>query len=375
MPKTKTNPILPIFLIFLLFLLGAAILWLIVPALAENRFGSPAANLTPVQKWQYGLQVLVHENDLTMPLSIIGQESTFTIPSGASVTSVAMDLQSKGLIKSWQAFRYYVIYKGMDTGIKAGDFSLSPTMTAVQISDAIQSIYSTEVSFYIYPGWRAEEVAAALPTSGIEVSPEEFMAVVLAPASLNLPADLEGIPSLEGFLFPGTYTINRQVTPPELAMIFVSRFTESVTPEIQAEIQNHGLSLYQGIVLASIVQRETFDDSERSLMASVFFNRLASGMRLETDPTVQYALGYNAEWGGWWKTPLVLSDLAVQSSFNTYIISGLPERPISNPDMPSILAVARPAESGYYYFRAKCDGSGSHVFSQTYEEHLQNACQ
>ena len=375
MTKTKTNPIIPVFLVFLLLLLGAAILWLIVPTLAENRFGSPAGNLTAMQKWQYGLQVLVHENDLTMPVSLVGQESTFTIPSGASVTSVAMDLQSRGLIKNWQAFRYYVIYKGFDTGIKAGDFSLSPIMTAVQISEAIQSTYSAEVSFYIYPGWRAEEVAAALPTSGIEVSPEEFMAVVQNPGSLVLPAALQGIPTLEGFLFPGTYIINRQVTPQELAMIFVARFMDSVTAEIQAEIQNKGLTFYQGIVLASIVQRETFDDSERSLMASVFFNRLAAGMKLETDPTVQYALGYNVEWGGWWKTPLVLSDLEVQSPFNTYIIPGLPERPISNPDMPSILAVARPAESGFFYFRAKCDASGSHVFSQTYEEHLQNACQ
>ncbi len=375
MKNKKTNSIIPLFLIVLLLLLGSAILWLIVPTLAENRFGSSASNLSTVQKWQYGLQVLVHENDLTVPVSLIDQEIGFTIPSGASVTSVAMELQSAGLINNWQAFRYYVIYKGMDTGIKAGDFTLSPKMTAIQISDAIQSTYSAEVSFFIYPGWRAEEIAAALPTSGIEVSPETFLAVVANPGNLNLPPALQGIPSLEGFLYPGAYTINRQVTAVELAMIFVGRFLESINLDTQTEIQAQGLTLYEGIILASIIQRETFDDSERSLMASVFFNRLASGMKLETDPTVQYALGYSADWGGWWKTPLTLNDLTVQSDYNTYLIPGLPDRPISNPDLPSILAVARPAESNFYYFRAKCDGSGSHIFSQTYDEHLQNACQ
>jgi UPF0755 protein len=374
MRDLKINPILPIILILFMTIIGVSILWLGVPILAEASFGNSADNLSSFQKWKYSMDVLVNENSLNNPVSIFESEISFTIPAGASVTSVAMDLEEKGLITDWQAFRYYVIYKGYDTQIKAGDFTLSPSMTAVEISEAIQSTFSEEVSFYIYPGWRAEEIAAALPTSGIDVSTEAFLAVVQNPSSLILPTNLQGISSLEGFLFPGSYVINRTVTAEQLALIFVQRFTESVSPELQTQLQTHGLSFYEGIILASIVQRETFNDSERAMIASVFYNRLDAGMKLETDPTVQYALGYSEGWGGWWKTPLVLGDLEVQSSYNTYLIPGLPDRPISNPDLHSIQAVAYPETSPYYYFRAKCDNSGSHVFSVTYAEHLNHAC-
>lgn len=374
MRKSKTNPVIPVLLILLLLFVGGAILWLGIPVMAADSFGDAADNLTAFQKWNYSLQLLVHEKQLTTPVSATAIDTPFTISPGASVTSVAIQLEDYGLISNWQAIRYYIIYKGQDTQIKAGDFTLSPSMTAIEIASAIQSTYSAEVEFYIYPGWRAEEIAAALPTSGIEVSPDDFLSVVRNPAALGLTGNLQGLSSLEGFLFPGSYVINRQVTAEELALILVQRFNETVTPEIQAQLQNNGLSFYQGIILASIIQRETFDDSERAMMASVFYNRLASGMKLETDPTVQYALGYSETWGGWWKTPLAISDLSVQSPFNTYIIPGLPEQPISNPDLPSILAVAQPESSGYYYFRANCDGSGSHLFSQTFEEHLSKAC-
>lgn len=375
MRKSTINPLVPLLLIFLMAIVGIAILWLGVPTLAEGSFGPVAENLTPMQRWTYSLQVLVNENRLNMPKSLVESQTIFTIPSGASVTSVAMALEQNGYISSWEAFRFYVIYKGMDTQIKAGDFKLSPSMTAIEISQSIQSAYSADVPFYIYPGWRAEEIAAALPSSGIEVTPEEFMAVVKNPISLNLPGNLQGLLSLEGYLFPGEYVINRKISAENLVMIFVQRFEDSVSTEVQAQLQENGLSFRQSIVLASIIQRETFDDSERALMASVFYNRLAAGMKLETDPTVQYALGYSDSWGGWWKTPLAISDLSVQSPFNTYIIPALPDHPISNPDLPSILAVAQPEASPYYYFRANCDGSGSHVFAQTFEEHLSNACQ
>lgn len=375
MNESKSSALVPIFLILLLIFIGLAIVWLGVPTLAEESFGSPASNLTPIQRWTYSLQLLMSEKQLTTPKSMVDIKIDFNIPSGASVSSTAMSLEETGLISNWQSFRYYVIYKGLDTQIKAGDFKLSPSMTAIEISDAIQSTFSAEVPFYIYPGWRAEEVAAALPSSGIKVSPEEFLAVVKNPIGLDLPVNLYGLLSLEGYLFPGNYVINRDISAQDLALTFVQRFNESVSTEVQTQLQENGLSFRQAMVLASIIQRETFDDSERALMASVFYNRLADGMKLETDPTVQYALGYSESWGGWWKTPLAVSDLSVQSTYNTYIIPALPELPISNPDLPSILAVAQPESSFYYYFRANCDGSGSHVFAQTFEEHLSNACE
>lgn len=375
MRRPRSLELVSLLLVLLLLFVGGTIVFLGVPILAEDSFGMAANNLTPTQKWTYGIRLLINKQKIHTPVSAIDNEFTFTIPPGASVTSVAQQLEQNGLINDWESFRYYVIYKGLDTQIKAGDFQLSPSMSAIEIAEVIQSTFSKQVSFYIYPGWRAEEIAEALPSSGIEVTPEDFIQVVVNPSSLTLPENFQGIASLEGFLFPGTYTIDRQISAQELALTFVNRFNEMVTPEVQSRLQSSGLSFYEAVTLASIIQRETFDDNERALIASVFFNRLASGMKLETDPTVQYSLGKDESWSGWWKTPLTINDLSVNSSFNTYLIQGLPPTPISNPDLPSILAVANPETSAYFFFRANCDGSGSHVFSTTFEEHLNYTCE
>ena len=110
------------------------------------------------------------------------------------------------------------------------------------------------------------------------------------------------------------------------------------------------------------------------LIASVFINRLAAGMPLEADSTVQFALGHQEATDTWWKNPLSLDDLQVDSPYNTYLYGRLPPGPISNPGSTALNAVAFPAQTGYYYFRAACDGSGEHRFAETFEEHVQNAC-
>jgi UPF0755 protein len=146
------------------------------------------------------------------------------------------------------------------------------------------------------------------------------------------------------------------------------------TPELLAGIQAQNLSFHEALTLASIIERETRADEEKATMASVFYNRLAKGMPLQTDPTVQYALGFDPAGQTWWRPDLTLTDLGVDSQDNTYLYLGLPPGPISNPSLASLEAVAFPVQSPYFYFRAKCDGSGTHAFSITYEEHLNNAC-
>lgn len=114
--------------------------------------------------------------------------------------------------------------------------------------------------------------------------------------------------------------------------------------------------------------------SEMPLIASVFLNRLNGGIKLDSDPTVQYAIGYNPDSGTWWTNPLTLEDLQSTSPYNTYVYGGLPPGPIANPGLDALRAVAFPAQTPYYYFRATCDGTGKHVFSVTYEEHLGKEC-
>lgn len=374
MSRQKKQSCAWVILVVLFVVLGLLIAWLAVPMLAESAFGSPAPYLRGFTRWNYSLQVLLGRNDLIHSASALPAEIEFEIQSGESVNSVATRLEAQGLIADARDFRVYLIYSGLDSWIKAGKFKLSPSMTGIEIANAIQSTFSPVVSFYIYPGWRAEEIAAALPTSGIEVSAEDFLRLVRDPSMIVTPSTVSGFPSAEGFLFPGVYEIDRKISPEALVLTFIDRFQASVGSDVSGAFEQQGLSLYEGITLASIIQRETFEDQERAKIASVFYNRLANNMKLETDPTVQYALGYSDAWGGWWKTPLSVDDLGIQSPYNTYQVYGLPPASISNPDLPSILAVAFPEETPYFFFRARCDDSGLHDFSVTFEEHLSKAC-
>jgi UPF0755 protein len=151
-------------------------------------------------------------------------------------------------------------------------------------------------------------------------------------------------------------------------------FESQVTNELRNGFTNQGLDLCRAITLASIVQREAVLAEEMPLIASVFYNRLNSSDVLASDPTVQYALGYNQGQATWWTNPLSLHDLQVDSPYNTYIYAGLPPGPISNPGLEAIQAVAYPAQTSYYYFRSACDGSGHHLFAETFEEHVGNEC-
>jgi UPF0755 protein len=180
--------------------------------------------------------------------------------------------------------------------------------------------------------------------------------------------------SMEGFLPPGVYEIERTITADQLVRYLLEQFDEQLPREIQGGLEQQGLTLYEGVTLASIIQREAVLEEEMPIIASVFNNRLMIPMKLETDPTVQYALGYNSAQTTWWTSPLTFEDLQVDSPYNTYLYPGLPPTPIASPSLAALQAVAFPAQTPYYFFRAACDGSGRHNFSQTFQEHLDNAC-
>ena len=204
---------------------------------------------------------------------------------------------------------------------------------------------------------------------------EEFLAITQSEGVSSLDGRLPGgLPSLEGYLLPGEYPVLRGARLDELLPQLLDHFFEAVSGDLSQAYSAVGLSLEQAVILASLVEREAVLDEEMPLIASVFLNRLATGMRMDSDPTVQYALGYEALSDSWWKVPLAGSDLAIDSPFNTHIYSGLPPAPICNPSLQALQAVAYPEVTGYYFFRAACDGSGRHHFSATYEEHLNNAC-
>jgi UPF0755 protein len=294
---------------------------------------------------------------------------------GEPAASVILRLYDDGLIGSPDAFRTFLMYSGLDTTLQAGDYTLSPAMSALDIAHRLQDATPEHVTFRILAGWRLEEIAAALPTSGLSIAPEEFLAAARLPRtgyvfSGQLPANA----TLEGFLSPDTYELSRTITLEGFIRETLDRTQAGLTPELQAGFSARGLDIYQAVTLASIVEREAVQDGEMPLIASVFYNRLAAGIKLDTDPTVQYAIGFNPEQDTWWTNPLSRHNLDFDSPYNTYLYPGLPPGPICNPGTAALQAVANPEESPYYYFRAACDGSGRHVFSTTFEEHLGNAC-
>jgi UPF0755 protein len=345
-----------------------------IPRQAKDVFGAPSPQLGFTQTFAYSARLLLYQNDLITPEDSAGQLQAFTVNQGETVDSISFRLESGGLIRNGDALRAYLIYTGLDTGIQAGNYELSPASTAMQIARRLQDATPDKVTFVVLPGWRLEEIAAALPTSGLAITPGEFILSATNPVpGVNLGLPTVAV-SLEGFLFPDSYLLKRDITADELVNTLLSDFMSKTTLDIREGFLAHGLDLYQGTILASIVQREAMVDDEQPVIASVFYNRLAAGMTLSSDPTVQYAIGFVNDTKTWWKNPLSADDLTIDSPYNTYIYKGLPPGPISNPSLSALRAAAFPATTNYYYFRARCDGSHRHNFAETYQQHLQNAC-
>src|SRR5215211_7849758 len=343
-----------------------------VPSRATWVYGASSPSLSIPQRLQYSALLLWHDGLLTNPLDLNGADQSFIVESGESVNSIASRLEIVGLIRNAEAFRAYLIYSGWDTTIQAGDYKLSTAMSAMEVARELQDATPEEVTFVILPGWRLEEIAASLPTSGLAITPEEFLSAARTPyPDYDF---LAGASTAEGFLFPDSYIVPRGVTVDIFVNGLLRNFGLHLTSDMTNEFGRRGLTVYQAVTLASLVEKEAVHDEEKPLIASVYLNRFKINMKLDADPTVQYALGYSLVNQSWWTNPLSLIDLQVNSPYNTYLNTGLPPTPIANPSLDALRAVAFPTQSNYLYFRAKCDGSGSHDFSETFDEHLANEC-
>lgn len=346
-----------------------------LPAQVDRAFGPPAPGIGLFQRTYLSARLFLHSNDLTLPHNPFAGGQPFKIEMGESPLSVASRLKNEGFISDAGAFRDFLVYSGQDKTIQAGDYTLSAKMSAIEIAKALQDATPTEVNFRILPGWRIEEIAEALPTSGLNIPAEVFVnAASTPPPGNSLSKELPPHATLEGFLFPGAYTLPRDTNTIQLINTLLNNFEGKVGNDIRGGFTRQGLSLFEGVTLASMVEREAVVGDEMPMIASVFLNRLAAGEMLASDPTVQYAIGYNPEQKTWWTNPLSASDLQIDSPFNTYRVTGLPPGPIASPGLHALQAVAFPAKTNYYYFRAACDNSGRHTFSETYNQHVQSAC-
>jgi UPF0755 protein len=229
---------------------------------------------------------------------------------------------------------------------------------------------AAEVSATIIEGWTVEQMGEYFEKLGL-FSAKDFTAAVENYDSTSFPLTKrpQGA-SLEGFLFPDTYRFAKTATPQQVIEKMLTNFTSRLASinvgaeAVSADQKFNGLSLYEIITLASIIEKESGGQTgERGLVASVFYNRLAIGQALESDATVNYVTGKD--------TPAASAqDLQVNSPYNTYKYPGLPPGPICNPSLGSIAAALRPPKSDFYYFLHR-QPSGEVEFSRTFEEHKQ----
>jgi UPF0755 protein len=292
------------------------------------------------------------------PPSEAAEEIVVEIPRGAALSGVAEILESAGVIRSAPAFALLARWEGQAEALRAGEYAFTPNLRAREVLDRLAAGAVMTHRVVVPEGLRMEEVAARIEAAGLG-SAAEFLNVAREPAT----AAALGIPgaSLEGYLFPETYELAKGLPASEITRLMVEHFF-AVWREVEPQAAARGLSMHEVVILASLIEKETGAPQERPLIAAVFLNRLARGMRLETDPAVIYGIpNFDGN--------LRRAHLAdVTNPYNTYQHGGLPPGPIASPGAAALSAVVDPAEADYLYFVARKDGT--HQFSRSYGEHV-----
>jgi UPF0755 protein len=298
---------------------------------------------------------------LLTPVTPEGQKFVLLRP-GYSTRRIAAELEAAGVIRSRLSFvLWHRIHRKQS--LKAGEYLFDKTARTLDIHDRLVrgDIYVHTV--VIPEGFTMFDIAQALQDAGLGPS-QEFLAV--AKSNTELISDLApDAKSLEGYLFPNTYEFTRTQSMKEIAAAMVRQFRQ-VAEQIGLTASGQGTDGQKTVTMASIIEKETAVPEERSVVASVYYNRLARNVALQADPSVIYAELLNGNYAG----ALHHSDMQFQSAYNTYTHPGLPPGPIGNPGRSSLEAALHPAQTDYFYFVS--DGNGHHRFSRSLQEHNQN---
>lgn len=286
------------------------------------------------------------------------------VPKGSSSGQIAQLLIESKLIKSELAFKLKTRLENNAAEYKAGYYSLSQAMSMDEIMEMIKKGSALTVRFTIPEGYDIKRTTERLVSEDLIDASEFQNQIENGSFDYYFLADAtKGKYRLEGYLYPDTYEVFPNATEEEIINKMLSRFDELFTMEYKDQLSKSGLTINELITLASIIEREAILPADRPIIASVFYNRMKIDMPLQSCATVQFILGDQ-------KAKLSLDDIAIDSPYNTYKISGLPPGPICSPGIESIKAALNPTQTDYLYFLAK--GDGSTVFSTTYEDFLAN---
>jgi UPF0755 protein len=316
-----------------------------------------------------------------------GKAIPIEISRGENTLQIAADLQTKGLIRNALAFRIWARIKGLDTSLQAGIYKqLNTGMTISQIIDQLLNAQPDAVRVVIPEGWRLEQTAQrfASPGAGLtKFSAQDFLKytknIDQFPDANKYPI-LKVVPhgrSMEGLLFPASYEVAVDATARDVVNMMLKAMVDNIAQyHLDKIAQDHQMTMYQMLILASIIEREVIFDNERGGVASVYWNRLyvpgneTAGF-LDADPTVQYARDSQKTPDKYW---IMLADygrnIAANSLWNTYVNKGFPPTPICGPGLASMRAAAAPSKTDFYYFLNKKDGHT--VFAKTNQEFQQD---
>jgi len=291
-----------------------------------------------------------------------GEGVLFSVPRGASTSAITADLADKKLVRS-PRFAYYAA-RLFGLPLKAGTYRLSPSMSTLAVLRYIADGKQEYTRVTVPEGLSLVKTAAHLENAGI-VTAGDFLAAARDPAVLSA----HGIPgrTAEGFLFPDTYFFSLGMDADELVGIMVDTFFSRIA--VLENVPSDPATLFEKVVLASIIEREYRVAVEAPLIASVFANRIRIGMGLQSCATIEYII--TEIQGKPHPGRLLVSDLSIPSDYNTYLWAGLPPGPISSPGLVALKAAFSPAETNYLYFRLTDADAGTHSFTRSLGEHVQ----
>lgn len=292
------------------------------------------------------------------------EKVTFTVSSGETGAQITARLKDAGLIRSELAFRVYLKTNSVTSQLRVGTYLLSPSMRVEEIVDELLNGVGEIMQFTVPEGYTLRDIAVLFEAEGI--MPAETFWQLVRNYDISEYEFMQGCPDgehrLEGFLFPDTYYIAKHTAPEKVIEMMLDRFAEvwEALPANQS-----GLSAYDLVTLASMIESEAKFDSERATIASVYINRMAKGMYMQCDATILYGMPER-------KTQLRFSDYEYDTIYNTYKYPGLPPTPIGNPGAQSLAAACQPEDTDYlYYLWDRIDNDG-HIFSKTLREHNNN---
>lgn len=270
------------------------------------------------------------------------------IPNGTDTAGVARLLRSAGVISNPLVFRAYVRLEGTGRNLRAGEFAFPAHESVADVLRRVTTGGSQLATWITIPeGFTAREIAQTYAQNGFGDEPELERALA----------------SDEGYLFPDTYLMPVAASPGTIARTMTDEFRTKLPPGPGQRARRLGYTLPQVVTIASMIEREGKADDERPLIASVIYNRLRLGMKLQIDATLEYTFAHH-------KDVITNQDLAIDTPYNTYLHAGLPPTPIANPGEPSLRAAFDPVASPFLYYVYM--GNGHHAFARTLAEHNAN---